>query len=93
MAKFCVYEKQGGLCQKTGTYCNLSCPYKEIKEFAPVVYGTWEEVDSCELTGDEILKFPKGALRCSACAHAFAKTLLWERNFCPNCGARMDGGG
>lgn len=91
MAEFCAYESHGGLCRKTGTYCNLgSCPYEELKEFALVVHGKWEEADSYTLKDGGLLRAPGGALRCSVCANAFDKKLLWKENFCPNCGARMD---
>lgn len=32
----------------------------------------------------------KAGLRCSQCACVFKKELLWKRNYCPNCGAKMD---
>lgn len=89
--KFCTHETHGGICERTETFCNPACPYEEIKELAPVVHGRWEEMDLCDLAGDEIMRLPKGAVRCSACANAFEKSLLWKKNFCPNCGARMDG--
>ena len=28
--------------------------------------------------------------RCSQCACVFKKELLWKRNYCPSCGAKMD---
>lgn len=37
MAEFCVHERHGGICEKTGTYCNLgACPYEDLQKFAPV---------------------------------------------------------
>ena len=43
MAKFCVHERHGGICEKTGTYCNLgACPYEDLKEFVPLVHGLWK---------------------------------------------------
>ena len=38
------------------------------------------------------IRFPKAAIVCSDCRNAFKKDALWERNFWPNCGAKMDGG-
>lgn len=62
-------------------------------DVAPVVHGRWEEADLVELQGttSETMRIPNAGLRCSACAHAFDKRLLWKDNYCPNCGAKMDG--
>ena len=48
----------------------------------PVVHGRWEEADD----GDGVV--------CSVCREDFCTIYLeTERfNYCPNCGARMDGG-
>lgn len=61
---------------------------------APVVHGRWAETDWVEMEsgGHELIKTPKAALRCSNCRNCFKKELLWKTNFCPNCGAKMDGG-
>ena len=32
----------------------------------------------------------KAGLRCNQCACVFKKKLLWKRNYCPSCGAKMD---
>lgn len=45
---------------------------------APVVHGRWIQ---CE---------PDLPLECGACHCFFAR--LYPRNFCPHCGAKMDGG-
>jgi len=38
MSEFCKNERHGGICVKTGTYCNLSaCPYEQLEQFASVV--------------------------------------------------------
>lgn len=43
MAKFCVHERHGGICEKTGGYCNLgACPYEDLREcdyIEPCVHG------------------------------------------------------
>ncbi len=60
---------------------------------APVRHGRWEECGWVEYDGHgECINYPKEALRCSRCCNAFKKELLWKRNYCPNCGAKMDGG-
>nr|DAU58491.1 MAG TPA: DNA-directed RNA polymerase [Caudoviricetes sp.] len=91
--KFCAHEKHGGICERTGTFCDTACPYGEIKELAPVVHGTWEETDLVELEdgGHELVRTPNAALRCSNCCNCFSTKLLWKDAYCPNCGAKMDG--
>lgn len=62
-------------------------------DVAPVVHGRWEDVDWCEM--DEYGKLKKTsntALRCTNCKNCFEKRALWKENYCPNCGAKMDGG-
>lgn len=63
-------------------------------DVAPVVHGRWTETDWVEMEsgGHDFIKTPKAALRCSNCRNGFKKELLWKTNFCPNCGAKMDGG-
>lgn len=40
MAEFCTYERHGGICQETNSYCNLgACPYENLMEFVPVRHG------------------------------------------------------
>ena len=51
MAKFCIYERHGGVCIKTGCHCKHVCPYEELEEFTQVVqckdckFATGNEVD------------------------------------------------
>lgn len=60
---------------------------------APVIHGRWEECDWVTYDGHgECVRHSKEALCCSNCRNAFKKELLWKRNHCPNCGAKMDGG-
>lgn len=56
----------------------LNCPAADV---VPVVYGRWIQVDSTKC-------------RCSHC-DIIALIALYphgDKNFCPNCGAKMDGG-
>ena len=54
---------------------------QSIADVVPVVHGRWEEADD----GDGVV--------CSVCREDFCTIYLeTERfNYCPNCGARMDG--
>ena len=62
-------------------------------DVAPVVHGRWEKADWIELSScGELIKTPNAGLMCGNCRYCFERKLLWVRNCCPNCGARMDGG-
>lgn len=58
----------------------------------PVRYGRWEECDWVDVDehGFGTRRAFKAGLRCSQCACVFKKELLWKRNWCPSCGAKMD---
>lgn len=60
----------------------------------PVRHGRWEECDWVDVDehGFGTRRTFKAGLRCSQCACVFKKELLWKRNWCPNCGAKMEGG-
>ena len=62
---------------------------------APVVRGEWEAVDWREYDAKscEVVCYPEEGIACTRCRHVFKKDALWKKNFCPNCGARMDGNG
>ena len=49
-------------------------------DVAPVRHGRWTHITFNELT----------LTRCSKCG--FQQSGLFEPNYCPNCGAKMDGG-
>ena len=51
-------------------------------DVAPVVHGKWEIIH---------IKNHWDKARCSACKRIFA-SYEWGSNYCPVCGAKMDGG-
>ena len=92
MAEFCVYESHGGICEKTGEYCNLgACAYEELKEFAPVVHGHWDCIPNQYMAvASKDGKYFGNATVCSVCHEVNPNA--YKTNYCPNCGAKMDGG-
>lgn len=62
-------------------------------DVAPVVHAQWGETDLVEVDSHgETYRIQNAGLRCPWCMCAFDKKLLWRRSYCPNCGAKMDGG-
>lgn len=61
---------------------------------AQVVHAQWEEADWREYNAQsgEAICYPNAAIACTNCLCAFKKDALWSRNYCPGCGAKMDGG-
>lgn len=61
-------------------------------DVAPVRWGEWEETDWVEPDGHGfgMIRFPNEGFRCSRCVNVFRKELLWKKNYCPNCGAKME---
>lgn len=59
------------------------------EDVIPVTHAHWDFFDYVKYDGhSEGIHHPM--VRCSNCKHCFRAKLLWVRNYCPNCGARMD---
>lgn len=89
-------DRNSALC--VCTICDFYDAIRLIKripaaDVEPVRNGRWEECDWVDVDehGFGTRRTFKAGLRCSQCACVFKKKLLWKRNYCPNCGARMDG--
>lgn len=59
-------------------------------DVAPVVHAKWEHVKHKSIEHGEVV-IDGDTVRCSACRHA-EKEWHAGMNFCPNCGAKMEGG-
>ena len=60
----------------------------------PVKRGKWEDCDWVEYDGHgECIHCPHKGLVCTNCRNAFKREFVNNPrvNYCPNCGARMDG--
>ena len=55
--------------------------YMDAADVAPVRHGRWIWNEEGEIDWEQLY-------RCSNCGNKE----YWESNFCPNCGAKMDGG-
>lgn len=99
--RYCAPCKEHG-CDLDGDWCRdcvITCVLKMVRDapaadVEPVRNGRWEECDWVDVDehGFGTRRTFKAGLRCSQCACVFKKELLWKRNWCPNCGAKMEGG-
>lgn len=96
MAEYIKREAAMEIVKRTGG--DYAAAFAELRKLpaadvAPVRHGRWEEADWIEPDdrGFELIRTPKAAWRCSECRNCFKKELLWKNNYCPNCGAKMDG--
>lgn len=78
----------------TVSYVESIIKEQPAADVEPVQHGRWEVVDWVEPDGHGfgLIKTNNAGKRCSNCRNCFKAELLWKDNFCPNCGAKMDGG-
>ena len=57
-----------------------------VVDAAPVVHGRWGEYESFPLTPS------MNGCPCSVCKTHFSPSSIILMKYCPNCGAKMDGG-
>lgn len=57
-----------------------------VVDAAPVVHGRWGEYESFPLTPS------LNGCPCSVCKTHFSPSSIIVMKYCPNCGAKMDGG-
>ena len=90
------YDKEKCFSEENCKTCEKSCLWRKIVsvaptvDAAPVVHGRWEKEDQSGISID-------GYMVCSVCNVMIPKAdynryCLHRLNFCPNCGAKMDGG-
>lgn len=80
-----------GACAARMVVRDLESAPTVVQENARIIAG-WEQ---CDLVKDDIahgtcIHYADMAVRCSNCRHAYDKFALWNKNFCPNCGAKME---
>ena len=61
-------------------------------EAVPVRHGRWIECDWKHLEHGMLESEPNAGLCCSNCRTGFQKKKMTYKQYCPACGARMDGG-
>ena len=89
MAYF-ICEKQGRCCphefydsiERAIDDSEDGVPCDHLIEVSPVRYGRWVKIDTTGLCGDPVWN-------CSSCGYP-AGVSVAGRDYCPNCGAKMD---
>lgn len=74
-----------------GVCVQVPCHAEELVEYAPVVHGRWDGEGDGLADGEIVLD----VWYCSKCGHCIddgTDDPCVLPNYCPNCGAKMDGG-
>lgn len=64
------------------------CPTIDPESMRPTAH--WIKCDLVEVEHGECTRYKDAGIKCSKCKHAYDKFALWDRNFCPGCGSRMN---
>ena len=64
------------------------CPTIDPESMRPTAH--WIKCDLVEVEHGECTRYKDAGIKCSKCKHAYNKFALWDRNFCPGCGFRMN---
>ena len=77
------YLSDGDLLEVNGNLAKARIEEEPAADVAPVVHGRW-------IPQKENHEFKEARMKCSACGYPVSR---WtgNTNFCPNCGAKMDG--
>ena len=78
-----ILQKVCGILEDCKNIIN-DCPAADV---APVVHGRWEAQEFWKYENKHSILYKTN--RCSLCHYDVSSRLLY--NYCPNCGARMDG--
>ena len=76
-----VYDEDGHVLYAVPTGCIVAMPPADV---APVRHGRWI------YHPDDL--FPGDSTQECSCCHEEEYLTLYNENYCPNCGAKMDGG-
>lgn len=77
-------------CRHAKRRCEVGLATMPAADVAPVVHGLWEEEPSSfwRWTPSGAVVVARTTYRCGLCGRGTAV----KSNYCPNCGAKMDGG-
>lgn len=87
--KDCIYRIEGRCFSRTSF---LNAPAVEPDNFCSWGATEWAGWREYDVQSGVTICYPKLAIVCTNCRCAFKKDTLWSRNYCPNYGAKVDGG-
>ena len=88
------YRQIGAECDRDGAlFARERIKKLPAVDTVPVVHARWIETKIPANTTEHggVGQDKKNGWLCSNCRCAFDAKLLWCKNYCPNCGAKMDG--